>query len=52
MRSLAALTLKLVIAASSRKPARLSGNRACAAAKLWQHGSTVIVDIAEVNHAP
>jgi hypothetical protein len=43
---------KLVTAASSRKPARLLGNRACAAAKLWQHGSATAVDIAEINSAP
>jgi hypothetical protein len=27
------------MAALSRKPLGFSGNRACAAAKLWQHGS-------------
>src|SRR6266403_1684429 len=39
--------MKLAIAASPRKPARLLGNRACAAAKLWQHGSVIPIEIAE-----
>jgi peptide/nickel transport system substrate-binding protein len=43
--------MKLVIASSSRKPAWLSRNRPCAAAKLWQHGSAIAVDIAEMNCA-
>src|SRR6266404_5398060 len=39
--------MKLPMAASSRKPAWLLGNGACAAAKLWQHGSVIPIEIAE-----
>src|ERR1700760_76389 len=39
----------LVIAASRRKPAHPRWNQPCAAAKLWQHGMPITLDIASMN---
>src|ERR1700684_386242 len=43
------LKVRLVIAAWRRKPVQPRWNQPCAAAKLWQHGTAITLDIASTN---